>query len=145
ARDRGLSVIADGKRGDIGISSAHYAAAFLRGPHAADALTVNAYLGADGLQPFIDAAAEEGRGLFALVRTSNPGGDARQGLPLRDGRTVGEAVADMVAGAGAAHVGGSGCSLLGAVVGATKPADARSLRERMPQQLFLVPGFGAQG
>lgn len=148
ARSLGLIVIADGKRGDIGLSSAHYAAGMLTGEHAADALTVNAYLGADGLEPFADAAQQAGAGLFALVRTSNPGGDALQGLSLADGRTVSQAVAQIVADLGASkpgYVGGSGYSLLGAVVGATKPQDAAALRERMPQQLFLVPGFGAQG
>jgi orotidine-5'-phosphate decarboxylase len=148
AKSLGLIVIADAKRGDIGLSSAHYAAGLLTGEHAADALTVNAYLGADGLEPFADAAQKAGGGLFALVRTSNPGGDALQQLPLADGRTVGEAVAGIVAGLGAskpAYVGRSGYSLLGAVVGATKPQDAAALRQIMPQQLFLVPGFGAQG
>lgn len=148
AKGLGLIVIADGKRGDIGLSSAHYAAGFFTGEHSADALTVNAYLGADGLEPFTDAAADVGAGLFALVRTSNPGGDALQQLPLADGRTVGEAVARIVTELGESkpgYIGTSGYSLLGAVVGATKPQDAATLRRLMPQQLFLVPGFGAQG
>ena len=147
AKQRGLLVVLDAKRGDICTSSAHYAAGLLADPDGADALTVNAYLGGDGLEPFVELAAAGGKGLFALVRTSNPGGDAIQGLALADGRTVGEAVADVVAAAGSRPdcVGATGYSLLGAVVGATKPADARSLRRRMPQQLFLVPGFGAQG
>jgi orotidine-5'-phosphate decarboxylase len=148
AKGLGLLVIADGKRGDIGLSSAHYAAGFFQGDTAADALTVNAYLGADGLEPFTTAAEHAGAGLFALVRTSNPGGDALQGLPLANGRTVGQAVAQIVAGLGAArpgYIGESGYSLLGAVVGATRPQEAAALRELMPQQLFLVPGFGAQG
>jgi orotidine-5'-phosphate decarboxylase len=148
AKSLGLIVIADGKRGDIGLSSAHYAAGMLSGEKSADALTVNAYLGADGLEPFADAAQHAGAGLFALVRTSNPGGDALQGLPLADGRTVSQAVGQIVADLGASkpeYIGESGYSLLGAVVGATKPQDAVALRELMPQQLFLVPGFGAQG
>ena len=145
ARSLGLIVIADGKRGDIGASSDHYAAGLLAADHPADALTVNAYLGIDGLDPFIDTAARHARGLFALVRTSNPGGDALQSMPLADGRTVAEGVADLIARAGQSHVGERGYSLLGAVVGATKPADAAALRKRMPKQLFLVPGFGAQG
>lgn len=140
-----LLVIADGKRGDIGVSSTHYAVGMLSGAHAADALTVNAYLGGDALQPFVDLSAKVGRGLFALVRTSNPGGDALQGLELKDGRTIADAVADLLVELGRPHVGASGYSLLGAVVGATKPHDARRLRARMPQQLFLVPGYGAQG
>ncbi len=148
ARSLDLLVILDAKRGDIGPSSAHYAAGCLADSEDAvgpDALTVNSYLGADGLQPFIDTAAAQGKGLFALVRTSNPGGDALQSLALADGRTVAEAVGAMIAEAGAAHVGQCGYSLLGAVVGATRPQDAAKLREVMPQQLFLVPGYGAQG
>lgn len=148
-REAGLFVIADAKRGDIGTSSAHYASGLLAGEEdgavGSDALTVNSYLGADGLEPFVKAAAATGRGLFALVRTSNPGGDKLQGLRLEDGRSVAEAVADMVADLGCGTLGQSGYSLLGAVVGATKPEDAASLRQRMPQQIFLVPGFGAQG
>ena len=158
ARSAGLMVIADGKRGDIGVSASHYAAGLIVGNDYAvgsDALTVNAYLGLDGLEPFAEAAAGStpggggggggGRGLFALVRTSNPGGDALQSLPLADGRTVAEAVADAVAELGERYLGERGYSLVGAVVGATKPADAAALRARMPHQLFLVPGYGAQG
>jgi orotidine-5'-phosphate decarboxylase len=148
AKALGLIVIADGKRGDIGLSSAHYAAGMLSGDQGADALTVNAYLGADGLEPFADAAAQAGAGLFALVRTSNPGGDALQSLPLADGRSVSQAVGQMIGELGRSkpeYLGDCGYSLVGAVVGATKPTDAAALRELMPQQLFLVPGFGAQG
>lgn len=155
ARQLGLIVIGDAKRGDIGVSSDHYAAANLADNHftdlgdapGPDALTVNGYLGADALAPFIDAASRQGKGLFVLVRTSNPGGDALQTLPLQDGRQVCDAVADMVAQLGAETVAKSqsGFSLLGAVVGATKPQDAARLRLRMPDQWFLVPGFGAQG
>lgn len=145
AKQLGLVVILDAKRGDIGSSSEHYAAGLLAGDHNADALTVNSYLGIDGLEPFIATAARDGKGLFVLVRTSNPGGDALQGLALKDGRSVADAVAQIMAGAGAVHVGNEGYSLLGAVVGATKAADAVRLRELMPQQIFLVPGFGAQG
>lgn len=149
----GLVVIGDAKRGDIGTSARHYAAGCLadrafddlgagRGP---DALTVNAYLGADGLAPFLDVASRAGKGLFALVRTSNPGGDAIQALTLADGRSVAEAVAQVIADAGEGLVGRSGYSLLGAVVGATKGRDIARLRRTMPKQIFLVPGFGAQG
>jgi orotidine-5'-phosphate decarboxylase len=102
---------------------------------------VSAYLGTDSLLPFL----APGHGAFALVRTSNPSGDALQGLRLADGRTVAESVADLVATTGSAHLGACGFSALGAVVGATKRSDAAALRERMPQQVFLVPGFGAQG
>ncbi len=140
AREHGYEVILDAKRGDIGISAEHYAAAAFEAARA-DWVTVNAYLGADGLAPFV----KRDHGAFALVRTSNPGGDALQSLRLDDGRLVAEAVADLIAEAGKATIGGAGYSSLGAVVGATKPADAARLRGRMPHTLFLVPGYGAQG
>jgi orotidine-5'-phosphate decarboxylase len=98
-------------------------------------------LGADGIVPFLAG----GQGAFALVRTSNPSGDALQTLPLADGRTIAEAVADLVSKLGEATVGASGFSSLGAVVGATKRAEIASLRARMPRTIFLVPGYGAQG
>ena len=145
AKATGLLVLADAKRGDIGISAAHYAAALIEGEHAADAVTVNAYLGPDTLEPFVETAARTGTGVFALVRTSNPGSDAPQSLKLSDGRTVAEAVADTVHEIGKKHLGDCGESLLGAVVGATKTEDAASLRKRMPEQVFLLPGYGAQG
>ena len=145
AKAAGLIVVGDAKRGDIGTSSAHYAAGLLDDPHGCDTLTVNGYLGGDGLEPFQEVAAAQGKGLFVLVRTSNPGGDAIQSLELKDGRTVCEAVGDVVADLGSRCVGDSGYSNVGMVVGATKPEDAAKLRERYPQQLFLVPGFGAQG
>jgi orotidine-5'-phosphate decarboxylase len=102
---------------------------------------VSAYLGEDGILPFL----KDGLGAFALVRTSNPSGDALQSLTLADGRTVAEAVADLVASLGARTVGASGFSTLGAVVGATKGAEIAALRARMPRTVFLVPGYGAQG
>ena len=155
AQKLGLLVIADAKRGDIGVSADHYAAGCLapspygdqpdlRGP---DALTVNAYLGPNDLGPFLETAQRHGKGLFALVRTSNAAGDAIQSLPLADGRTVAQAVAQLIAEAAAdsRYVASCGYSLLGAVVGATKAEDAALLRALMPQQIFLVPGFGAQG
>jgi len=139
ARASGLAVVLDFKRGDIGISAEHYAAsARATGSHWT---TINAYLGNDGIAPFL----AEGHGAFALVRTSNPSGDALQTLSLADGRTVAEAVADMVSALGAASIGASGFSALGAVVGATKRPEIASLRARMPHTIFLVPGYGAQG
>jgi orotidine-5'-phosphate decarboxylase len=147
AHDRGLAVILDAKRGDIGISAEQYATAAFGPPsHEPDDshpdwITINTYLGEDGIAPFLRPQ----RGAFALVRTSNPGGDALQSRRLADGRTVAECVAEMVAAIGRDHVGTSGYSALGAVVGATRPDDAARLRELMPQQIFLVPGFGAQG
>lgn len=153
AQERGLLVISDAKRGDIGSSSAHYAAAAFDPPvsvpggAAADALTVNSYLGMDGIEPMAKKAAEVEGGLFTLVRTSNRGGDALQSLKLEDGRSVAEAVAGLVDAFGSQgiYVGESGFSLIGAVVGATKKEDAAALRKLMPRQMFLVPGYGAQG
>lgn len=139
ARSRGVLVILDAKRGDIGISAAHYAAsAVAMGAHC---VTVNGYLGMSGVEPFLAA----GLGVFVLVRTSNPDSDAVQSPRLADGRSVAELVADQVSALGAKHIGTSGLSAAGAVVGATKSADGRALRARMPHQFFLVPGYGAQG
>lgn len=139
AKSAGVVTILDAKRGDIGISAEHYASA-LFGHFSADWCTANAYLGMDGVTPFLARG-----GVFALVRTSNPGSDALQSLLLRDSRSVAEAVASLVAATGAESIGKSGFSSLGAVVGATKAQDATALRAIMPNQLFLVPGYGAQG
>jgi orotidine-5'-phosphate decarboxylase len=141
ARQAGLLVLLDAKRGDIGISAEHYGAAAFEGSAAADALTCSGYLGPDTIEPLL----RPGRGLFVLVRTSNPGSDAFQTLQLADGRTVAGAMADMVTQLGAKHRGKCGLSDIGAVVGATKCAEAKSLRERMPDAVFLIPGYGAQG
>lgn len=139
ARELGLLVILDAKRGDIGISASHYAAAaaYL----GADAVTVNGYLGPSGVEPFLAA----GLGVFVLVRTSNPDSDTVQSREMRDGGTVAGLMAGLVAGLGRDRVGRSGLSSVGAVVGATKAADGRALRALMPDQPFLVPGYGAQG
>ncbi|MBX3386934.1 MAG: orotidine-5'-phosphate decarboxylase [Phycisphaeraceae bacterium] len=159
AHNRGLLVILDAKRGDIGISAEHYAvASFGRHDashpapigHAADFLTVNAYLGFDTVEPYLPAqgASTAAHGIFVLVRTSNPASDRVQGLPLADGRTVAEMMADEVAKLGTRPQSKgphSGISCVGAVVGATKSSDAESLRRRMPDSPFLVPGYGAQG
>lgn len=145
AANRDFETIFDGKRGDIGVTAEHYAHG-ARNALRADWSTVNCYLGMDGISPFVGQdGAGDWHGAFALVRTSNPSGDLLQTLPLRDGRLVCHAVADMVAAAGVNSVGKRGYSDLGAVVGATKRDDIVELRRRMPQQMFLVPGFGAQG
>lgn len=137
ARSAGLVVILDAKRGDIGISNAHYAEA----AGEADAITVSGYLGIEALEPFV----ARGLGLFVLVRTSNPEGDGVQTARLADGRRVCEMVAAMVAAYGAGHMGALGLSGVGAVVGLTKAAEGAHLRAAMPAQVFLVPGLGAQG
>lgn len=143
AKDLGLLVILDAKRGDIGVSARHYAhAAFNR--IGADALTVSPYLGMDTLEPMAPAH-HPGKGLFVLVRTSNPGSDAIQNLALSAGGSLAQHMGAQVAHLGGPSVGARGYSSVGAVVAATKPGDARTMRESMPQQIFLVPGFGAQG
>ncbi len=139
AHHAGLAVVLDAKRGDIGVSAEHYAAGTkaLR----AGAITVNGYLGPETIKPYLSA----GLGVFVLVRTSNPDSDAVQSLKLADGRSVAEMMADHVALLGATRIGKHGYSDVGAVVGATKAEDGRALRLRMPKQVFLVPGYGAQG
>jgi orotidine-5'-phosphate decarboxylase len=153
-REAGLIVLADAKRGDIDVSAASYAQAFLGetpthfGPVpglGADALTVNPLLGKDALAPFVAAARATGRGLFVLVRTSNPGAADVQDVPLEQGGTVSDQLARIVAEVGAEGVGERGLSDIGAVVGATVPGRLESLRERMPHTPFLLPGIGAQG
>ena len=139
AREVGLVTILDAKRGDIGISAEHYSSAMYE-QYNAQWSTVSAYLGMDGITPFLSRG-----GAFALVRTSNPGSDALQSIQTIHGLTIAETVASLVAETGRSMVGRRGFSALGAVVGATKPREAAALRELMPQQIFLVPGFGAQG
>lgn len=139
AAEQGLVIVLDAKRGDIGITAEHYAAA--ASALGAHAITVNAYLGPETVRPYLDA----GLGAFVLVRTSNPDSDAVQSHRLGDGRTVAEMMADHVAQLGSTRRGRRGLSDVGAVVAATKPADAAALRARMPDSIFLVPGYGAQG
>jgi orotidine-5'-phosphate decarboxylase len=147
ARQLGLVVIGDAKRGDIGSTAEAYAAGHLAGEHDVDALTVNSYLGADGLAPFLQQARQSGRGLFALVRTSNPSAATIQDFQAAGGKFFYQHVAEQIAAVGEDPelIGRSGYSCLGAVVGATYPQEARALREIMPRQIFLVPGYGAQG
>jgi orotidine-5'-phosphate decarboxylase len=143
AQNQGLLVILDAKRGDIGVTAEHYAhASFVTA--GADSLTVNPYLGLDTLEPYSKVGGPA-KGLFVLVRTSNLGSDSVQNLSLADGRTVAVAMAEMVAELGRKSIGSNGLSSIGAVVGATKAADAKRLRQAMPDQFFLIPGYGAQG
>ncbi len=155
AQEKGMLVIADAKRNDIGSTASAYAKSILgetelwdktlTAMYNADAITVNAYLGIDGVEPFLVEARERGKGLFILVRTSNPSAGDFQDLSLADGRTLYEAVAGKVAEWGQDTVGASGYNLVGAVVGATWPEQAEKLRGIMKQSLILVPGYGAQG
>lgn len=153
ARAAGLVVIEDAKRGDIGSTMAAYAAASLGRVrvgnrelpvHDADAITVSPYLGPESLQPMLDVADRHGKGIFTLVRTSNPGSVEVQGLPTADG-PVFEHVARLVATLGASRRGACGYANVGAVAGLTYPDDARTLRRLMPHAFLLVPGLGPQG
>lgn len=147
AHEKGLLVIDDSKRGDIGNTAKAYAFAHLAkdGPINADFLTVSLFLGTDSLQPFMDTANRDGKGLFVLVKTSNPGsGEISEAQNYR-GETVMAWLADYVRRMAEGTRGQCGYSGIGAVVGATFPEEARTLRQRMPHSLFLVPGFGAQG
>lgn len=152
AQARGFLVISDAKRGDIGSTAEAYARAHLGGAgddgagFDADALTVNPYLGRDTLQPYLDLGLPLGKGLFVLVKTSNPGSGDLQDLEAGpERRPLYEHVAGMVRQLGEKHRGAGGFTPVGAVVGATYPEQARRLRELMPDALFLVPGYGAQG
>ncbi len=144
ARNRNLLVLADGKRGDIGSTAEAYAAGWLAGPWAADALTVNPYLGLDSIEPFVKTAAERAAGIFVLVKTSNPGSKDFQDL-TSDGRTIYEHVAAGVEALAARTAGGEAYGAVGAVVGATWPKQLDDLRAAMPHAWILVPGFGRQG
>jgi orotidine-5'-phosphate decarboxylase len=146
AHSKGLLVIGDIKRGDIGSTAEAYAEAHLQGEHAADAVTVNPYLGSDGILPFLQVGRRQGRGVFALVKTSNPSSSELQDLEVTDPRQRNyEVVARKIGELGADSVGKHGYSLMGAVVGATYPAEAINLRGLLPHTFFLVPGYGAQG
>lgn len=161
AHEKGLITIADVKRNDIGSTAEAYASAYLgetmieeEGVNVfdADSVTVNGYLGLDGVAPFVKVASEQGKGVFVLVKTSNPSSADLQDLLVSsvagkkdDARPLYEIMGHYVDSWGADEIGESGYSLVGAVVGATYPEQAAVLRSVMPQAIFLVPGYGAQG
>lgn len=177
AKSRGLIVIGDAKRGDIGSTAGQYAAhlsgfanlsAYFEDENATgnalpqsiknllkssknldvwheDSLTVNPYMGSDGVKPFIDEAVSHNKSIFVLLRTSNPSSKEFQELILQDGKPVYEHMADLIENWGASNIGKRGYSKVGAVVGATHPQEGKRLRELMPHTFFLVPGYGAQG
>ena len=146
ARDRGLLVLMDAKRGDIGSTAKAYAQSYLypSSPWRADALTVNPYLGLDSLEPFLEASRAHGAGVFVLARTSNPGAADFQSLNA-DGAPLYERVARALAPSAEGLRGSSGWSNVGVVAGATYPEESERLRKLLPSALFLVPGYGAQG
>ncbi len=151
-KEKDLVVIGDVKRGDIGSTSAAYAAGHLGrvqvgsqsyAPFDEDFATVNPYLGTDGVKPFVDVCKEYKKGLFILVKTSNPSSGEFQDR-LIDGRPLYEWVGEKVDEWGRDHMG-QRYSYIGAVIGATYPEMGKTLRKLMPQTFFLVPGYGAQG
>jgi orotidine-5'-phosphate decarboxylase len=147
ARQRGLLVIADGKRNDISSTAEAYANAYLGAcAFDCDALTVTPYLGRDSLTPFVEACKKHGKGMFVVLKTSNQGSKDFQDQALEaTGRPLYESIAGALNELGEDLVGESGYSSVGAVIGATFPEEGRRLRELMPRAPILVPGYGAQG
>ncbi|MEM9413214.1 MAG: orotidine-5'-phosphate decarboxylase, partial [Planctomycetota bacterium] len=148
AKAKGLLVIMDAKRGDIGSTAQAYANAFLgdeaNSAWGCDCLTVNPYLGDDSLQPFVERCIQTKSGIFVLVRTSNPGGKMLQAR-VSDGEAIYHTVGRYVQDLSQADLGENGYGEIGAVIGATHPDQLFELRQKMPNTIFLVPGFGAQG
>ncbi|HEV7668079.1 MAG TPA: orotidine-5'-phosphate decarboxylase [Thermoanaerobaculia bacterium] len=144
-RAAGLPILLDVKRGDIGSTATAYVRAYLGDTDlSADAVTVNPFLGGDSLAPFLAASKESGKGVFVLVKTSNPGSRDLMDLEIAEG-TVSARLARQVEAATAQTIGESGYGLVGAVVGSTYPGQAAALRLLMPHAPILVPGLGAQG
>lgn len=154
AHEKGLIVIADAKCNDIGFTAEAYAATFIGETDIfgekislldCDAVTVNPYLGYDGIKPFIEVCKKRGKGIFVLVKTSNHSSGDLQDRITTDKFTNYETMAHFIESWGADEIGENGYSSIGAVVGATHPREAKKLREIMPHAYFLVPGYGAQG
>lgn len=153
AQEKGMFVMTDGKRNDIGATMTAYATAHLGktdvdgislDAFGADALTVNGYLGTDGIQPLLDMCAQYDKGIFVLAKTSNPSSGELQDREI-DGKPVYEIMGEMCENWGADQIGAYGYSSVGAVVGATYPEQLAALRKKLPHTMFLVPGYGAQG
>jgi len=154
AKAAGLVVIADCKRNDIGSTAGCYSSAFLGKTKLAekefeafpsDFLTVNAYLGVDGIEPFLKDCKENDKGIFVLVKTSNPSSGQLQNRKFENGETLFETMGALVKEWGKDSIGKFGYSCVGAVVGATHSDEAKILRGKLPHTLFLIPGYGAQG
>ena len=154
AKEKGLFVIADIKRGDIGSTATAYAEGWLSGAPIegqvfksfdADCVTLNGYMGSDSIKPFLEAAKGEDKCAFVLVKTSNPGSGELQNVAAGEGDTVYGLMADLIEKWGAGTEGKYGYIRAGAVAGATYPEELQKLRARMPHTFLLVPGYGAQG
>lgn len=155
AKEKGIIVIADAKRGDIGSTAKGYSNAYLGQTPIGeekvevfeniDFLTVNPYMGVDSIKPFVEDCAEYRKGIFVLVKTSNPSSGELQDLKLENGETVYEHVANLVEEWGKDLRGEHGYSSVAAVVGATYPEQLKEIREKAPHTYFLIPGYGAQG
>ncbi len=154
AKQKGMFVITDGKRNDIGTTMEAYAKAHLGttdiegqdiSAFGADALTVNGYLGTDGIKPLLEICQKDDKGIFVLVKTSNPSSGELQDRTLDDGLTVYRTMGNMCESWGAQTTGETDYSGVGAVVGATYPEQLGELRKTLPHTFFLVPGYGAQG
>ena len=154
AAEKDLVVIADAKRNDIGSTAACYAKTFLgetdvnglqKQAFPADYVTVNGYLGTDGIKPFVDECESKDKGIFVLVKTSNPSGAEIQNQVLQNGVPMYEYMGGLVEKWGESTIGKYGYSAVGAVVGATHPTEAARLRKVLPHTFFLIPGYGAQG
>ena len=153
ARSKGMFVIADIKRGDIGSTASAYAEGWLSGAKIegqtfksfdADCVTLNGYMGSDSINPFLEAAREEDKCAFVLVKTSNPGSGELQDIVAGD-RLVYQVMGDLNQRIAKGTEGKYGYTMAGAVTGATYPSDIRALRKRLEHTFFLVPGYGAQG
>lgn len=154
AKEKGMVIILDAKRGDIGSTAAGYSNAYLgKTPmgdieerfYDVDFVTVNPYLGVDGIKPFVEDCKKYEKGIFVLVKTSNPSSGELQDLKLENGKTIYETVGNLVENWGEEVRGENGYSSVAAVVGATYPEQLKTLREQMPHTFFLIPGYGAQG
>ena len=154
ASKKGMYIMTDAKRNDIGATAECYAKAYLGKTFVngasetafdSDFLTVNGYLGTDGIVPFVEDCKERDKGIFVLVKTSNPSSGELQNLLLENGTPVYEYMGGLVEKWGESTVGKYGYSAVGAVVGATHPEEAARLRKKLPHTFFLIPGYGAQG
>lgn len=154
AKEKGLFVIADIKRGDISSTATAYAEGWLSGAPIegqvfksfdADCVTLNGYMGSDSIKPFLEAAKGEDKCAFVLVKTSNPGSGELQDVKAADGRTIYEVMGELNEQIAAGTEGKYGFTMAGAVTGATYPQQIQDLRTRLPHTFFLVPGYGAQG